>query len=424
MRMEVELRSTQAPSAEAMAQARQALERAVASLWRPASGLSVWRTFYACLAAQLEIDVEWDPLVRVRLPDGRVFETGRGGWTDGRRIVINAAMLGDEGETLRFLIHELEHVARMHTLRMGERDPWLWNIATDLVIDAQIAWEFRRAGAAKLSVPIGVSETDAEEDVYRELVHLRFDPSGYGADLAPLAAAEAVRQRLEQAVRVAALRSEEIAPGSVPDYVLRVLHLGGKKVPEWVRIVQRWMEDMSGERRTWSRLHRRSACLSYVAPGRKRRLEKMGLVIDTSGSMRYRSVEDVLGEVRAMAQEVKVGLIVWQVDAAVHGPIVYERPEDVPPIMMTIGGGGTVMQPAAEAVAKVRPPLTLWVTDGWWLDAPNLPEGRHVAILTGLKCIRPRGVRFDDVVWTDDYRQQIMTRWPRPKLVAGGDEGK
>lgn len=402
MRARVEYVSMQPPSAEAMEKARRAVERAVASLWNGTSGLSIWRTFYACLAAQMDIGVEWNPLVRIHLPDGRVLETGRGGWTDGRRIVINAATLGDENEkeTLKFVVHELEHVARMHTLRMGERDPWLWNVATDLVINRQIAKEFPNIARDELNVPIDISDKDAEEDVYRKLCGLKFLPREYQGDLVPLKEAEASRRQVVEAVRLAALRSEQDTPGSVPGDVMELLHLANRKAPEWARVVRRWMKEMSGEQRTWTRLHRRSASLAYAAPGKRKRLEKAGLVIDTSGSMTLWHLEAVLAEVRAMARELGLGLIVWQVDAAVYGPLVYEQPEEMPDDFVIVGRGGTFMQPAVDEVAKHRPPLTLWVTDGAWCDAPRLPGGRHIAILTGRRCRAPLGVEFDDVVCT------------------------
>lgn len=520
----VEFSSSQPPSPERLEQARRMLERAVACLWTRQPWLSRWRTFYACLASQLEIRAEWEPLARVFLPDGSVIETGRHGWTDGRSIVINAAAVVDQGEALKLLLHELEHIARLHLLRLGSRDLRLWNIATDLVINAQIAAELgsppagglfdpcivrrperrlspglsrrispRRPRSADASAeaadglepdpetdatglplaPVPLEEVMAEEWVYDRLVarqmltgdpltgysarqnvraegeKVEFDfddllsrirqidglsgirqidggsgnskdeattlwppisddflwesrmPSGqFHADLVPWRSDGHEKRVLEGAVLTASVLANQLEAGCVPGFVQEFLRIRLKDVPPWSRALRRWLDEFDREHRSWTRFHRRSAFLPCPAPGRRRTPGLVGVVLDTSGSMFSSVLADVLGELRALALAMRLPLVVWQADTQVYGPVVYERPEELPLEWRLWGRGGTMMSDAAEAVRERGLRLTLWITDGMWFDKPKLPDTRNVAILVG-GGRPPAGVVFDEIIKVD-----------------------
>lgn len=511
----VEILSSQPPSPERLEQARRMLERAVASLWARQPRLSQWRTFYACLASQLEIRAEWEPLARVLLPDGSVIETGRHGWTDGRSIVINAAAVVNQEEALKLLLHELEHIARLHLLRLGSRDLRLWNIATDLVINAQIAAELgsppagglfdprivrrperrlspglsrrisprlsRSADASAEAAdglepdpetdatglplaPVPLEEVMAEEWVYDRLVArqmLTGDPlAGYSArqnvpaegkkvefnfddvlsrmrrifggsgnskggdtdlppgifdnfrwesrmpseqfhaDLVPSQGDGREKRVLERAVLTASVLANQLEAGCVPGFVQELLRIRLKDVPPWSRALRRWLAEFDREHRSWTRFHRRSAFLPCPAPGRRRTRGLVGVVLDTSGSMLSPVLADVLGELRALALALRLPLVVWQADTRVYGPVVYERPEEMPLEWRLWGRGGTMMSDAAEAVRERGLRLTLWITDGWWFDTPKLPDSRNVAILVG-GGRPPAGVVFDEIIQVD-----------------------
>lgn len=489
----VEFFSSQPPSPERLEQARRMLERAVASLWTRDRRLSRWRTFYACLASQLEIRAEWEPLARVFLPDGSVIETGRHGWTDGRSIVINAAAVVDQGEALKLLLHELEHIARLHLLRLGPRDLGLWNIATDLVINAQIAAELGAPPAGGLYDPrmvrkpepatkaepppqiprfrfpwaydsgkaedkqepedqekdttehppdfVPLDEVMAEERVYDRLVARQMltqdplfgysapeegDPNGgesgapgdgrgrpavsawdrrkpsgqFHADLVPAPGDAQGRKAIERAVWTAAVLANQLEAGCVPGFVQEFLRIRLKDVPPWSRALRRWLDEFDREHRSWTRFHRRSAFLPCPAPGRRRTPGLVGVVLDTSGSMFSSVLADVLGELRALALAMRLPLVVWQADTQVYGPVVYERPEELPLEWRLWGRGGTMMSDAAEAVRERGLRLTLWITDGMWFDKPKLPDTRNVAILVG-GGRPPAGVVFDEIIQAD-----------------------
>ena len=60
------------------------------------------------------------------------------GWTDGKTLAYSPDWVGDllPEMVVGFLAHEVMHLALLHHLRRGKRDPLLWNLAGDLVINA------------------------------------------------------------------------------------------------------------------------------------------------------------------------------------------------------------------------------------------------------------------------------------------------
>jgi Putative metallopeptidase domain len=59
--------------------------------------------------------------------------------TDGRTILYNRAWCDEIGsdKCMGVIAHEVLHVANKHHLRRGDRDPKLWSIAADLVINTR-----------------------------------------------------------------------------------------------------------------------------------------------------------------------------------------------------------------------------------------------------------------------------------------------
>ena len=60
--------------------------------------------------------------------------------TNGKTIFINERFLNSlsSSEQNALLLHEVLHVALLHCLRVGSRDPMIWNIAADIVVNSLI----------------------------------------------------------------------------------------------------------------------------------------------------------------------------------------------------------------------------------------------------------------------------------------------
>ena len=63
--------------------------------------------------------------------------------TDGRTIFVNPRFFDTltTAEQDAVLVHEVLHAALLHVPRRGGRDPRLWNIAADYVVNGMLAHE-------------------------------------------------------------------------------------------------------------------------------------------------------------------------------------------------------------------------------------------------------------------------------------------
>ena len=57
--------------------------------------------------------------------------------TDGKKILVNEKFLNSlkSSEQNALLLHEVLHMALLHVTRRGQRDPFIWNIAADIVVN-------------------------------------------------------------------------------------------------------------------------------------------------------------------------------------------------------------------------------------------------------------------------------------------------
>ena len=92
--------------------------------------------------------------------------------TDGRAIFYNRAWCDEIGsdKCMGVIAHEVLHVVNKHHLRRGERDPKLWNIAADLVINTILQ------GAGYALPEGGVFDTQGEfAGLWVETVYARLE---------------------------------------------------------------------------------------------------------------------------------------------------------------------------------------------------------------------------------------------------------
>ena len=260
--------------------------------------------------------------------------------------------------------HEIEHLLRDHGARARaiHADPDLWQIAADVEINDD-------ADPGVLP-PMGIYPKDIaqpeglrSEDYYSALEsavgHHCGGGSGAGVPLEgelesgespglSAAESEVLRDHVASDVRAhMAARGRGDVPRGVQVWAearerrvvipwLRELRL---KISSQVRETVRGRQDWS-----WSRPSRRTAMV--IRPGMISFRPRMGIVIDTSGSMSDRGA-DVLGIVRSAA--ISAGTArVWQVDAAIQRRGKRHRSGAT-----YHGGGGTDLRPALKDAARV-----------------------------------------------------------------------
>jgi predicted metal-dependent peptidase len=203
---------------------------------------------------------------------------------------------------------------------------------------------------------------------------------------------EAIRREVAQRILEAAKRRGDV-PGDLIRFAEEVL---ASKVP-WETLlralVSQALAPVRGPvHRTYAVLHRRTPFLGAILPGGRDGLPRIALVVDTSGSMGDRELEQALAEVRRILALVGT-LTVYSVDAAVQG---VQTVRDARQVRLK-GGGGTDMRVGIEEAVRGRPDLIVVYTDGHtpWPEKP--PPVPVVVVCTTDQKIPPwaRTVRVD-----------------------------
>jgi predicted metal-dependent peptidase len=300
-----------------------------------------------------------------------------------------------QSEERRFVIaHELLHAGLRHDTRCGPRDPWLWNVACDYVINGWLT----EMGVGDLPDGVlydkslrGMSAEEVYDKIaadrrrYRKLATLR--GVGLGDVLAgPLTGDEAdpvggvdldefYRRSLQDGLGYHRTRSRGLLPAGL---VEEIRALTQPPVP-WDVELAHWFDDHFApleRRRSYARASRRqSATPDIPRPGchlPEELLESrvFGVVLDTSGSMGNRLLGKALGAIAsyAVAREVRAARVVF-CDAEAHDN-GWMAPLDIAGRIQVRGRGGTVLQPGVDLLET----------------APDFPKDGPVLVITDAEC--------------------------------------
>ncbi len=327
---------------------------------------------------------------RVRL--SREIETAA---TDGRTVFINPdyfqmlpALEQDE-----LILHRVLHAALLHVTRRGERDPEIWNLAGDIVVNGIIA------GIAGMALPTdAVRETRLEhlsvEEVYEVLLHEPERPLGVELDLleppdgwgqaeggssegsiatSRNARLEAYWRDAHQHATVVALA---VAQGTRPAGLTRELEMLNPARLDWRAHLWRYLAQTPTDFQGYDRRFIGRGLYLDALEGETLRVR---VAVDTSGSVDDRQVQTLLSEVQGILRAYPhVHCDLYYADAQVYGPFPLTADSPIPP---PIGGGGTDFRPFFAAVTQRYTPhertICMYLTDGFG-DFPAEPPDLSV----------------------------------------------
>jgi predicted metal-dependent peptidase len=300
-------------------------------------------------------------------------------------IYVNPLVHLSEAQWRFVLAHEMLHAALRHGDRVGGRDPYLWNVAADYVVNG---WLVEMAvgdmpdgvlydqGLAGLSVEAVYDTIATDLRRMRRLGTLRGRGLGdvLGEPLPHPGAAGAVdldayyRRALATGLAYHESGDRGLLPAGLVDEIRAMEH---PPLPWDARLAQ-WFEEyvpMPERRRSYARPSRRQASTPDIPrPGWLRPVEPVprctfGVVIDTSGSMDSRLLGKALGAIAsyATARDVPRARVVF-CDAAAYDA-GYVAVEDIAGRVKVRGRGGTVLQPGIDRLERA---------DDFPTDAPIL----------------------------------------------------
>jgi len=305
-----------------------------------------------------------------------------------------------ESMTHFVLAHEVMHLLLGHFSRRGARDPLVWNIAGDILINNMLDGHFVNKGirldltdyctAQKFNIV--TPEEITIEEVYDRLmaqgkgkVYKTFD--GEAGDMvgssggcggsdgtdggvavrprsedAPAGAKEWAEAGLEAATR-------SILAGNCPGFMQRMVdNLNTSKVP-WKDVLAYYLRQRfcqaRGNRHTFTPPNRRYLYQDIILTSRiGAKKPKLAFSIDTSGSMSPKDIAAGISEMDTIRRLYKVDLYLIECDYSVH-KATWVKPYE--PIPAVTGGGGTSFVPVMQHIKdkKIDVDVVVMFTDGY-----------------------------------------------------------
>lgn len=338
-------------------------------------------------------------------------------------------------EEWRFVLaHEMLHAALRHDRRADGRDPYLWNVACDYVINgwlvamavghlpADSLYDQQLAGLSAESV-----YDTLVTDLRRARRLLTLGAPGKGDVLGDWLSEPAAAQRRTSRRTQAPMPWDRTRHVDLDDFYRRALTQGleyhrttgrgllPRGLEEEIRALDhpplpwdaqlaRWFDEhirTPEPKRTYARASRRqSATPDIPRPGKLRPEElarqlTFGVVLDTSGSMPTELLGKALGAIAsyAMARDVPAARVVF-CDAVAYDA-GYLSPSDIAGNVKVRGRGGTVLQPGVDLLERAK----------------DFPSDGPILVITDAEC---------DRVWTRREHAFLVPAGARLPFVAKG----
>lgn len=246
--------------------------------------------------------------------------------TDFKRIFLNpnfVQQIKDIGSLresilcLEFvLVHELQHVIKMHYHRRGERDSRLWNIACDYNINNElIKYDIGVKPSFHLFEIYEGKYGDAlEEEIYEDLLKNpppeddskpdfggTLKPSSGEGNNAPMDKG-VLQQKIDGIVAAAAKSARDVGklPGYLEDWIFE------QKQPQinWRQKLKQFTGAAFPRDVSWEKLNRRMINSGvYVPAVIKNGVGNMSVVVDTSGSVSNEELQKLFSELNALRSD-------------------------------------------------------------------------------------------------------------------------
>ncbi|MEV4174900.1 hypothetical protein [Nonomuraea sp. NPDC049709] len=303
-------------------------------------------------------------------------------------IYVNPLAQHSEHEWRFVLAHEMLHAALRHGERVGLRDPYLWNVACDYVINGWLV----EMGVGEMPEGLLFDQSLAglsAEAVYdriasdlrrvRKLATLRGRGLGDVLDRPPRRAGGHVDldDYYRNALCTGLAYHQSSGRGLLPAGLEQEIRALDQPPLPWDAQLARWFDEHfqpEEKRRSYARASRRQASSpgiprpGWMRPEEVVRRPTFGVVLDTSGSMDVRLLGKALGAIAsyAAARDVPRARVVF-CDAMAYDA-GYLPVEEIAGKVRVRGRGGTILQPGVHLLERADdfPPdgPILLITDG------------------------------------------------------------
>ena len=272
-----------------------------------------------------------------------------------------------ERTRVSILLHELWHIARLHMVRLGNRNPQVWNMACDFRINNDLLYDgYTFEGTdglwdKKLDDPKRLTE----EEIYDILIKdAKITEKPYLSDLNYSPEDSDDELEVIQIVQSAATYAKGCG-GAVHSQVEEILAQKLKPKVPWRRLLRQFFLDVSKEDYSWKRPNRRYEDIYLPSMTDGEQLTTLNYYIDTSGSISTNQLVRFNAELRNIWEDLKPKLIrVVNFDNEIEDE--YEiRPDQPFNYFKFTGRGGTSLIPVRKHIEKTKPLAAIIFSDLW-----------------------------------------------------------
>lgn len=298
----------------------------------------------------------------------------------------------DNEELLFVAAHEALHPAFLHSYRLDGRDPELWNVAGDAVINLELAaaglimpkWnekDFDRYPEARKEYKVGdkmgvllpwVKPEMDTETVYKRLLQEREQEKKEGkggkgdkdgrkggwGNQGDLEQADGSEETADSEAEVKVLVSQAartaFASGDKSELIKKIIGVVKQADVDWKEEMRAMLQDSSRDDYSYRRFSKRFICQDLYMPSLYSEcMGTLGVGVDTSGSMTQRQLDQIQAELRVIVEDcAPQRVIVVYCDSRINSVETFEKGDEL--VLKMQGGGGTDMRKIIDYFSGVE----------------------------------------------------------------------
>lgn len=287
--------------------------------------------------------------------------------TDGEMLYWNPEFFASLSREVRItvLAHELWHVAFLHMFRRGNRDPEIWNIAADFVINDMLhshGYNFENQPHLHDIKYRGWSTEQVYDELIQHAKKLKLPVGGIGKDIMD-PGSDKKDKAVSNVVSARNIARMTGQAGDIPGEIsLTIDKFLNPKLP-WEQLLYQFFDELTDLSYTFRRPNRRYT--DPILPGLAgmEGLEHLIYYLDISGSIRDEDILRFNSEVKFIKdhfQPAKLTLVTF--DTKLRDRLVMEQDEEFEKITVT-GRGGTSLSRVWNDMQKEKPSAAVIFTD-------------------------------------------------------------
>ncbi len=327
--------------------------------------------------------------------------------TDGKHLEYNPAFIDSLSvEQVKGLIaHEVMHIACLHHTRKGARGIKKWNIACDYAINGIL----KDAG---FELPEGGCINPAYKNMSAEQIYSLIpdnpdnnqdsgndgqgdnDPGGDGGVQPPPANSKQEMQQREQEAKHVIAQAAMVAKekGKLPAHLQRLIDEMLEPVVNWKDVLNSFISEIAKNDYTFKQPSSRYLSQGLYLPSLKSiERGKFVLMVDTSGSIDRKQLNEFAGEMQSILSDVAESITVMYIDSELYEDNIQEFESDETIELDPKGGGGTDFKPGFEHLQKndIECSAIVYFTDGQCNSFPVDPGIPTLWAVTDNKSFSP-----------------------------------